>query len=185
MKIYTIKIALHGVSPMVWRRIKLAGTTSLADLHNIIQLSNGWDDDYLNRFHIYGKDYGVYHDGGMNFSDDAHSVYLDDFGFDGGDRFFYEYNFFEHWLVDIRVEEVNESLIPVLQPCCTKGNGMPGASKYDAFEPTMNLLQAIAKADSTTTFGDIRPFVEALNAVKFNRHYLNKQLKTGEIAHPE
>ena len=50
---------------------------------------------------------------------------------------------------------------------------MPGASTYDEIEPTLNLLQAIINSDETTTVGDIRPLVDALNAVKFNRHWIN------------
>ncbi|EEK4519699.1 hypothetical protein GNM61_25015 [Salmonella enterica] len=42
--------------------------------------------------HIYSKDYGI----------------SDDFSFDVGDRFTYEYNSFEHWLHDIRVEAIHE-----------------------------------------------------------------------------
>lgn len=44
---------------MIWRRLQVPGNTSLAQLHHIIQISYGWDDDYLHRFHIYGKDYGI------------------------------------------------------------------------------------------------------------------------------
>ena len=39
MKFYSIKIALHGVSPMIWRRLSLPGKTSLAQLHHIIQIT--------------------------------------------------------------------------------------------------------------------------------------------------
>lgn len=41
---------------MVWRRFRLNGDTSLAALHTIIQIAQGWEDKYLHRFHIYGKD---------------------------------------------------------------------------------------------------------------------------------
>ena len=98
MKVYLIKIALRGVSPMVWRRLSVPGTASLAMLHDSIQIINGWDDTYLNQFRIFGKDYGVYHDGGISFNDNAHSVYVDDFKFDVGDKVTYEYNFFHHIL---------------------------------------------------------------------------------------
>lgn len=30
MKTYSIKIALRGISPMIWRRLRLSGNTSLA-----------------------------------------------------------------------------------------------------------------------------------------------------------
>lgn len=55
---------------------------------------------------------------------------------------------------------------------------MPGAKRYDEAEPTLNLLQAIADSDKTTTVSDILPFIDALNAVKFNRHHLNHCLQT-------
>jgi hypothetical protein len=91
MKTYFIKIALRGVSPLVWCRLKIPGNTSLAQLHHIIQIAYGWDDEHLHQFHIYGKDYGISYAGGIGFSDDAHKVLLDHFKFDVGDKFTYEY----------------------------------------------------------------------------------------------
>ncbi|EDP9872353.1 hypothetical protein LSB85_004569 [Salmonella enterica] len=38
MKIYVIKIAVRGVSPMVSRRLRIAADTSLTALHYIIQI---------------------------------------------------------------------------------------------------------------------------------------------------
>lgn len=38
MKTYTVKVALRGVSPMIWRRFSIAANTSLACLHCIIQI---------------------------------------------------------------------------------------------------------------------------------------------------
>jgi Plasmid pRiA4b ORF-3-like protein len=119
---------------------------------------------YLHQFHIYGKDYGLSYVGGILFSENPHDVYLDDFGFDEGDKFTYEYNFFEHTLVDIRIENINNTSAqaPVY---CMKGKGMPGANKYDTTEATLNLFEALANADESTTVGDLRPFVDALNAI--------------------
>jgi hypothetical protein len=74
MKIYVIKIAVRGVSPMVWRRLRIAADTSLAALHFIFQIVQGWDDDYLHQFHIYGKDYGISYDGGIGFPDNPFMV---------------------------------------------------------------------------------------------------------------
>jgi len=177
MKIYFLKIVLRGVSPMIWRRIRIPGNTSLAQLHHIIQIVNNWDDEYLHQFHIYGKDYGISYIGGIVFSDNARQVFLDDFYFDSGDKFIYEYNFFNHWIVDIRIENIKELSLQS-SAFCIKGNGMPGASKYDEAEPTLNLLKAIVNADEKTTFSDIQPLVDALNAVRFNRRLINNQLKT-------
>ncbi len=48
MKIYIIKVALRGVSPMIWRRLRISGNTSLASLHYIIQIIQGWSDGTVN-----------------------------------------------------------------------------------------------------------------------------------------
>jgi hypothetical protein len=136
MMIYTLKIVLRGISPMIWRRLRVPGSTSLAQLHYVIQTIYGWDDDNLHQFHIYGKDYGINYDGGLGYSDNAHKVYLDDFAFDAGDKFSYEYNFFEHWMHDIRVEKIEKSIEHIEFVYCTKGSGMPGRSILK-FSPTL------------------------------------------------
>jgi hypothetical protein len=60
MDVYQLKIALRGISPMVWRRLKVAGNTDLGDLHTIIQLAMGWKDYHLHTFRIWGfADIGV------------------------------------------------------------------------------------------------------------------------------
>ncbi len=52
---------------------------------------------------------------------------------------------------------------------------MPGARKYDETKATLNLLKAIVKKKAT--IGDIRDLVDELNAVRFNRHYVNHLLQ--------
>lgn len=177
MNNYFIKIALRDVSPMIWRRLWIPGKTSLAELHGIIQLSFGWDNEHLHQFHIYGKDYGISYSGGLAFSDNAYKVYLDDFNFDVNDKFTYEYNFFIHCFVDIRIEQINNTSRKT-SVYCVKGNGMPGATKYDELEPTLKFLQAIVNSGDNTTMADIQPYLDALNAVKFNNHHLNHLLQT-------
>ena len=49
MKVYTLRLSLRGVRPMVWRRLRVPGVTSLATLHEAIQIIKGWDNDHLQR----------------------------------------------------------------------------------------------------------------------------------------
>src|SRR3990167_9196673 len=147
MKVYIIKIALRGVSPMVWRRLSIPGTASLAMLHDSIQIINGWDDTHLNQFRIFGKDYGVYHDVGISFNDNARTVYIDDFKFDVGDKFTYEYNFFQHIIHDIRIEKIYGSSLTDNHITCQSVNRMPGATKYDV----MNIERKMLKKDRKST----------------------------------
>src|SRR3990167_2582497 len=143
MKAYFIKISLRGVSPMVWRRLKVPGTASLAMLHECIQIINGWDGFNLHQFHIYGKDYGINYAGGLYYSDDVHVVCLDDFEFNVDDKFTYEYNFFKHIMHDIRIEKISDVSYVENQIICVSGSGMPGVTKHDVVSLELEILNKI------------------------------------------
>ena len=49
--IYQLRTVLNGVSPLVWRRFLLLSETSLADLHEILQLAFGWTGFYVRALH--------------------------------------------------------------------------------------------------------------------------------------
>ncbi|WP_051870657.1 plasmid pRiA4b ORF-3 family protein, partial [Xenorhabdus bovienii] len=175
MKTYIVKVALQGISPMVWRRFRLSGGTSLAFFHYIIQITQGWQDDHLHQFRIYGKNYGISYSGGIGFPDNPYKITLDDFEFDVSDRFTYEYNFFEHWLHDIRIETVLENS-NLKSPFCLAGNRMPGATLADETAKTLALFNAILHADETTTVRETRSLIDDLDTVRFNRPMVNRQL---------
>lgn len=168
---------------MVWRRLRncCRHVTGRASLH--FPDSAGLGDDHLHQFHIYGKDYGISYEGGIGFVDNPFRVVIDDFAFDAGDRFTYEYNFFEHWLHDIRVEAIYENST-LKAPFCISGHGMPGATAADEFDKTTAFLEAIVNADDETTVGEIRPFADDTDAVRFNRHKINRQLSRLDLASP-
>lgn len=89
--IYQLHIFILGISPMIWRRVKIKSDSTIADLHYIIQIAMGWTDFHLHRFIIHGKYYGIAKIGGMEFSDDPKEVKLSDFGLRTRERFLYEY----------------------------------------------------------------------------------------------
>ncbi|MEA2745460.1 MAG: hypothetical protein QOG25_3831 [Acetobacteraceae bacterium] len=120
-----LKVLLRDVHPAVWRRIRLTDGLSIADLHRVIQLLMGWDDDHLHRFRIHGRDFGVAYIGGPSFGEDAAAVPLSHFGFRPTERFLYEYDFTSGWQIEVRVE----SVIPLAPgenhriPICVAGRG--------------------------------------------------------------
>ena len=80
-----------------------------------------WTDAHLNRFHIHGKDYGVAHEGGLTFSDNPDGVSLAQFGFRLRERFLYEYDFYDGWQHDVRLEKVLPLNSKRHLPVCTGG----------------------------------------------------------------
>ena len=102
--IYKLHIWIRQISPMIWRRILVRSESSIAQLHDIIQIAFGWSDSHLYRFRIHGRDYGVSRPGGPGFAQDAHQVRLADFQFRRNERFLYEYDFGDRWHHEVRIE---------------------------------------------------------------------------------
>lgn len=51
---YVLLISITFSDPLIWRRIQIPGTCTLADLHDVIQKSMGWSDSHIHQF-IVGK----------------------------------------------------------------------------------------------------------------------------------
>lgn len=121
VEIYQLHVWIRQISPMIWRRLLVRSDSSIADLHYTLQIAFGWSDEHLNQFRIHGQAYGVYHDGGINFSKNPRLVKLSDFKFRKNDRFMYEYDFGDFWEHSVRLE----ARLPVEEgksyPCCIDG----------------------------------------------------------------
>lgn len=117
--IYHLKIHILGISPKVYRRFKVSGDTNIKQLHHLLQIIMGWEDYHLNRLLIFGREYGVAHDGGLLFWDDPLDVNLNGLGLKTGDKFLYEYDLGTPWLHEIRVEKVGHAPKDFTHPVIT------------------------------------------------------------------
>ena len=104
VEIFRLHVWIRQISPMIWRRLLVRSDSSIADLHYTLQIAFGWSDEHLNQFRIHGQAYGVYHDGGINFSKNPRLVKLSDFKFRKNERFMYEYDFGDFWEHSVRLE---------------------------------------------------------------------------------
>jgi len=117
---YQFKIVLRHVSPMVWRRVVVPSALTLADLHEVIQVAMGWEDEHLHRFHVHGRDHALGRPGSPE-DGEPHTTRLMDLRLRAGERFLYEYNFHGPWVHDLRLQA---KLPPDLKrpwPVCTAG----------------------------------------------------------------
>ena len=92
--VYQLRVVLRGVSPLIWRRLLVPDTTTIADLHAVLQTVFGWADEHLHRFVIHGREYGISRLGGVGFRDNPRRVSLAGFGLRVGERFVYDYDFY-------------------------------------------------------------------------------------------
>lgn len=201
LHIYQLRIVLRGISPLIWRRVLVRDDTTLAQLHDIIQILFAWRHEHLFDFHIYGKDYGT---GGA----DARGAILRQFQFRKGERFRYIYDYTAYWVCDIRLE----ATLPIdpkrVYPVCTGGkNASPSENFLDvpdymeyidqhrynlpveAMLIMADALKVIAQTDSTApvreVLGDLEAIREATRQVeayyesepsRFRRRPINHQL---------
>jgi pRiA4b ORF-3-like protein len=161
--VYQLRVVLRGISPLIWRRMLVCSDSTVSDLHAILQTAFGWSDEHLNRFVIHGREYGVWHDGGIGFRDDPRHVHLADLGLRVRERFLYEYDFTDGWEHDVRVEQILPIEPGRSYPVCIGGRraappgdcGGPWAflelrQHYSAFhiaQRLLELLKPITNAD--------------------------------------
>ena len=159
--VYQLRVVLRAVSPLIWRRVLVRSDTTIADLHTTLQTALGWTDEHLNRFVIHGREYGVWHDGGIGFRD--RHVRLANLGLRARQRFLYEYDFTDGWQFDVRLEQILPLEPGRHYPVCIAGRraappedcGGPWAflelrQHYSAFrigQRLLELLEPITVAD--------------------------------------
>jgi len=51
---YELKVTLREVRPPIWRRVRVAGSLTLRDLHHVLQVALGWTHSHLHEFEIRG-----------------------------------------------------------------------------------------------------------------------------------
>lgn len=117
-RIFQLKIHLLGISPMIWRRVLVSSSTTLHELHGILQVAMGWDGIHLFQFDIRAVDYGSWELHAAN-----PDISLSTFGLRGNDRFSYIYDMGDYWKHEVRVEAVLDVDPKKSYPVCTGGAG--------------------------------------------------------------
>jgi len=110
--VYQLRVVLREISPIIWRRLLVPAETTLAGLHDILQVAFGWSDEHLHRFVVHGADYDY----------DLAAVRLVDLGLRETERFVYDYDFTDFWRHDLRVEQVLAAEPGRRYPRCTGGH---------------------------------------------------------------
>jgi len=52
--VYQLRVVVHGVRPLIWRRLLVPADTTIAGLHAVLQIAFGWTDTHLHRFVVHG-----------------------------------------------------------------------------------------------------------------------------------
>jgi hypothetical protein len=110
-----IRVTLRDVEPTVVRVIDVPASTSLPELHHLLQAALGWADDHLHQFVAGETVWGVPDPDAPEEERDEGEARLQDLP----ERFTYLYDFGDYWEHDVEVLGVGAE-----QPGCADGEGM-------------------------------------------------------------
>lgn len=112
-KKYTIRVALKGTDPLLWRKFECPSNISLRHLTELIIRLMGWENEHLNHI-VVGQDtfYVPFyqHDPDMDWGDHRYQeeYMLSDILHEKGKTVRWEYDFGDSWNHDIRLSSINE-----------------------------------------------------------------------------
>ena len=121
-----LRITIDHITPPIWREITVLDTTTLPQLHRVIQMAFEWFDYHLHQFIIGETRYAIPDDETDDFdvpATNALGVQLADLGLTTGSRFTYEYDFGDSWTHSIEVRD--------LVPAAGRADDMPAPLLVD------------------------------------------------------
>ena len=110
---------LREISLMIWRRLLVSDDTTLVDLHEVVQVSMGWEGYHLWSFSINGREYGHAYGAGLTRED--YDTTLSDLDLRLRQRLLYTYDFGDFWQHEIRLEKVLKPEPNKSYPVCIGG----------------------------------------------------------------
>lgn len=161
--IYQIKVTLRHSKPPIWRRLQVAGSTRLDDLHLVLQSAMGWDNYHLHQYIVDGTYYGGPHPDYESWGPemlDERQVTLSDIAPGEKSKFIYEYDFGDSWEHELLVEKIMPPEEGVEYPRCIKGKracppeDVGGVWGYDDFLEAIKDPKHPAHQDMREWIGD-------------------------------
>ncbi len=97
----------------------MTGDTTLVELHEVVQISMGWEGYHLWTLSINGREYG--HAYGEGLRRETYETTLSNLGLRISERLLYEYDFGDYWRHEMRLEKVIEPESKKDYPVCIGG----------------------------------------------------------------
>lgn len=104
---FDLEVTLRDIQPPIWRRLRVASSLTLRELHHVLQIAFGWNDSHLHEFEIGARRFGM-----PDPQEDIGESPLDEREvrlaalLEKGARFEYTYDFGDGWRHLIVVEDV-------------------------------------------------------------------------------
>jgi hypothetical protein len=180
--VYVLRVNIKDIEPQIWRELSVPADYTLGDLHDVLQIAFGWDDDHLHSFTVNSVEYGMadldfkYDDEDMP---DEDSVCLYDLNLHSRQKFRYLYDFGDCWEHEIRVSKIistgakDEDLI---WPHCLGGERAAPLEDTGGVWGYGSMLEAL-KDPAHKEYEDIHEWAGDFDPEYFNLEELNASLE--------
>lgn len=121
--IYQLKITLIGIRPPIWRRILITSTSTLYNLHIVLQEVMPWRGCHLHCFNFNGVEYSSpdIFDTEPSLAKDDAKIKLSAIFKTIGDKVHYVYDYGDNWEHNILLEKILPFKTEQLLPICITG----------------------------------------------------------------
>lgn len=146
-EILQMKITLRDSRPPIWRRVLVADTTTLHQLHDIIQITMGWDDSHLHQFIVGERPYTLPEFELDYLGDEAGNekqTRLNELDLAPKRKFVYEYDFGDGWSHEVLIEKILSVDESAKYPVCVTGKRACPPEDCGGVLGYENLLEAIS-----------------------------------------
>lgn len=173
------KVALKYIRPPIWRRVVLPDNFTLAQLHEVIQVTMGWYNCHLHSFNIGGIDYTdsqASEMGGMGMEDEE-DVFLSQVITRPKQKFVYQYDFGDSWDHEIVVEKILPIDPQARYPLCLDGARACPPEDCGGFPGYLCILEALKAPKKTQEQKERLEWMEdEYDPEKFDLEVVNQQL---------
>jgi hypothetical protein len=171
-----MKVTLKHTDPPVWRRIVTKNCT-LAELHEIIQVSMGWDFAHLFAFEVGGERYTEALDDLYDVDEQpASQQQLKQLYEEGVKSFGYVYDFGDDWQHTVKLEKALQADPKTKYPRCVEGGGACPPEDCGGVWGYQRMLEVLDDPEDPER-GEIREWLGGkFDPEKFNLAQANKQL---------
>jgi Plasmid pRiA4b ORF-3-like protein len=107
---HVLWLMIAHIRPAIWRRLSLPSATSLATLHDALQVAFGWEDSHLHEFEVGDVRYGVPDPDDEELLDEI-EVTLTDVLPRKASHLEYIYDLGDYWTHTISAEHIEEAVV--------------------------------------------------------------------------
>jgi hypothetical protein len=175
-----IKIVLVGTKPPVWRRVLVPANFTLAQLHDAVQATMGWEDCHLHQFFMGKSRFGVPDPneafmGGSLTLNEKNACLANALNKIGA-KATYIYDFGDSWEHALTVEKIFSAEPGVAYPLCTDGK-LAGPPEDCGGIPGFYHMQEALADPNHEDHEDMKDWIESFDPEAFSIDAVNQRLR--------